>query len=69
MLRVVPMVLIGLIAGPFLGMLIAEYLAGNPGDESGFSRFLYGLWIGPAVGLLLGLALAFLWKTSNPTED
>jgi hypothetical protein len=68
-LRVVPMVLIDLLAGPMIGMLIGEYLAENPSDESGFIGFLYGLWIGPAVGLMLGLALVFLWKPSDPTQD
>ncbi|HIK60089.1 MAG TPA: hypothetical protein EYF98_05285 [Planctomycetes bacterium] len=69
-LRVGSMVLLGLILGPIIGMLIAEYLSGDPGSfgakEDGFVGFLYGLRVGPCVGLVLGLLLAF--RKKNDTE-
>lgn len=56
---VVPLVLacFGLFVGAVTGMLIGDAL-GHPEGE-GFIGFLYGLWIGGAAGLGIGLALAW----------
>ena len=60
-LRVITMMLIGVVIGPLVGMYITEYWAGG-GDslatkQSGFEGFSWGLWIGPVVGLAVGLIL------------
>jgi hypothetical protein len=66
------MVLLGLILGPIIGMLIAKYTAGDPTSfgaaEDGFVGFLYGLRVGPCVGLVLGLLLAFRKKNDTTGE-
>jgi len=58
------MVRLGLILGPIIGMLIAEFASGDPTSfgaaEDGFVVFLYGLRVGPCVGLVLGLVLGLL---------
>ena len=71
-LKVIPMVLLGLILGPIIGMLIAEYTSGDPtsfgAKEDGFVGFLYGLRVGPCVGLVVGLLLAF-GKKNQASEE
>jgi hypothetical protein len=56
------MVLVGLVAGPVIGMLIVKYSYEDPysygAAEAGFVGFLYGLYIGPPVGFVLGVILA-----------
>ena len=58
------MVLVGLVAGPVIGMLIVKYSYKDPNSftaaEGGFEGFLYGLYIGPPVGLVLGVLLALV---------
>jgi|GEM_PF-1039551 MFS family permease len=74
LLIVLPLTLIGLVAGPVIGMLIVEYSHSDPNSfgakEDGFVGFLYGLYIGPGVGFLLGVILALLVpkKNSEHTE-
>ncbi|MAW77925.1 MAG: hypothetical protein CMJ95_11150 [Planctomycetes bacterium] len=64
LLIVLPMVLVGLVAGPVIGMLYVEYSYKDPNSftaaEGGFEGFLYGLYIGPPVGLVLGVLLALV---------
>ena len=64
LLIVLPMVLVGLVAGPVIGMLIVKYSYEDPNSfgaaEGGFVGFLYGLYIGPPVGLVLGVLLALV---------
>ena len=64
LLIVLPMVLVGLVAGPIIGMLIVKYSYADPNSfgaaEGGFEGFLYGLAIGPPVGLVLGVLLALV---------
>ena len=64
LLIVLSMVLVGLVAGPVIGMLIVEYSYEDPNSfgaaEGGFVGFLYGLYIGPPVGLVLGVLLALV---------
>ncbi len=73
-LIVLVMALVGLVAGPVIGMLIVEYSHSDPNSfgakEDGFVGFLYGLYIGPGVGLVLGVILALLIpkKSSEHTE-
>lgn len=73
-LIVLVMALAGLVAGPVIGMLIVEYSHSDPNSfgakEDGFVGFLYGLYIGPGVGLALGLILALIdsKKGSEHTE-
>jgi MFS family permease len=74
LLIVLAMALVGLVAGPVIGMLIVEYSHADPNSygaaEDGFVGFLYGLYIGPGVGFVLGviLALVVLNKSSEHTE-
>jgi hypothetical protein len=55
-------------------MLIVQYSHADPNSfgaaEDGFVGFLYGLYIGPGVGFLLGVILALLVpkKSSEHTE-
>lgn len=69
-MRVLPMVLLGLFLGPVTGMLVVEYSTGDPNSfaakEAGFEGFLYGLWVGPCVGLVVGLCLHALRKRQAP---
>ncbi len=48
--------ILGLLAGPILGMLLADLLSGEllggPRAEAGFGGFLYGLFFGPFVGMV-----------------
>ncbi len=64
LLIVLPMGLVGLVAGPVIGMLIVKYSYDDPNSfgaaEGGFVGFLYGLYIGPPVGLVLGVLLALV---------
>jgi len=66
------MVLLGLILGPIIGMLIAEFASGDPTSfgvaEDGFEGFLYGLRVGPCVGLVLGLLLALSKRNDTNGE-
>ena len=66
------MVLLGLILGPIIGMLIAKFASGSPTSfgvaEDGFVGFLYGLRVGPCVGLALGLLLAFRKRNDTSGE-
>lgn len=72
LLIVLSMVLVGLIAGPVIGMLIVKYSYEDPNSfgaaESGFVGFLYGLYIGPPVGLVLGVLLALV-ASKKSTEQ
>ena len=72
LLIVLSMVLVGLIAGPVIGMLIVEYSYADPNSfgaaEGGFEGFLYGLYIGPPVGLVLGVLLALV-ASKKSTEQ
>lgn len=72
LLIVLPMVLVGLVAGPVIGMLIVEYSYKDPNSfaaaEGGFEGFLYGLYIGPPVGLVLGVLLALV-ASKKSTEQ
>ncbi|MGE4631409.1 MAG: hypothetical protein AAEJ47_00050 [Planctomycetota bacterium] len=58
------MVLVGLLAGPMIGMLVVEYSYADPSSqvakEAGFVGFIYGLWIGPAVGLVLAVIMVLV---------
>lgn len=73
-LIVLVMALAGLVAGPVIGMLIVEYSHSDPNSfgakEDGFVGFLYGLYIGPGVGSVVGLILALIdsKKGSEHTE-
>jgi MFS family permease len=74
LLIVLAMALVGLVAGPVIGMLIVEYSHADPNSygaaEDGFVGFLYGLYIGPGVGFVLGVILALVVskKSSEHTE-
>ena len=74
LLIVLAMALVGLVAGPVIGMLIVEYSHTDPNSygakEDGFVGFLYGLYIGPGVGFVLGVILALVVskKSSKHTE-
>ena len=74
LLIVLAMALVGLVAGPMIGMLIVEFSHADPNSygakEDGFVGFLYGLYIGPGVGFLLGVILALLVpkKSTEHTE-
>ena len=74
LLIVLAMALVGLVAGPVIGMLIVEYSHADPNSfgakEDGFVGFLYGLYIGPGVGFVLGVILALVVskKSSKHTE-
>jgi len=74
LLIVLAMALVGLVAGPVIGMLIVEYSHTDPNSygakEDGFVGFLYGLYIGPGVGFVLGVILALVVskKSSEHTE-
>lgn len=61
MLRVITMMVIGVVIGPLAGTYIAEYWSGSEDSlvikQSGFDGFWRGLWIGPVVGLAVGLIL------------
>ncbi len=63
-LIVLVMALAGLVAGPVIGMLIVEYSHSDPNSfgakEDGFVGFLYGLYIGPGVGSVVGVILALV---------
>lgn len=64
LLIVLPMVLVGLIAGPVIGMLIVKCSYQDPysyrAAEAGFVGFLYGLHSGPPVGFVLGVILVLV---------
>ena len=64
LLIVLAMALVGLVAGPVIGMLIVEYSHSDPNSfgakEDGFAGFLYGLYIGPGVGSVVGVILALV---------
>ena len=62
-LMVIPMVLLGLVLGPVIGM----FISGDGQDE--FIGFLYGLRIGPVAGLLVGIVLGVLRKKSKHPEE
>ena len=74
LLIVLAMALVGLVAGPVIGMLIVQYSHADPNSfgaaEDGFVGFLYGLYIGPGVGFVLGVILALVVskKSSEHTE-
>ena len=74
LLIVLAMALVGLVAGPVIGMLIVQYSHADPNSfgaaEDGFVGFLYGLYIGPGVGFVLGVILALVVskKSSKHTE-
>lgn len=74
LLIVLAMALVGLVAGPVIGMLIVQYSHADPNSfgaaEDGFVGFLYGLYIGPGVGSVLGVILALVVskKSSEHTE-
>ena len=69
LLIVLAMALVGLVAGPVIGMLIVEYSHTDPNSygakEDGFVGFLYGLYIGPGVGFVLGVILALVVSKRN----
>jgi MFS family permease len=64
LLIVLAMALVGLVAGPVIGMLIVQYSHADPNSfgaaEGGFVGFLYGLYIGPPVGSVVGVILALV---------
>jgi MFS family permease len=74
LLIVLAMALVGLVAGPMIGMLIVEFSHADPNSygakEDGFVGFLYGLYIGPGVGFVLGVILALVVskKSTEHTE-
>ena len=74
LLIVLAMALVGLVAGPVIGMLIVQYSHADPNSfgaaEDGFVGFLYGLYIGPGVGFVLGVILALVVskKSTEHTE-
>jgi uncharacterized protein YqgC (DUF456 family) len=55
------MMLIGVVIGPLVGIYIAEYWSGSEDSlvikKSGVDGFRQGLWMGPLVGLVVGLLL------------
>lgn len=51
-------IVIGGLGGAMAGSFIGESLGSAEGE--GFIGFLYGLWIGPVVGLACGLLAAWL---------
>ena len=61
--RIVIGVVLGAIAGlliaPVVGLLVSGDSSTMGGKEQGFVGFLYGVYWGPAVGALLGAALAW----------
>jgi len=69
LLIVLAMALVGLVAGPVIGMLIVKYSHADPNSfgaaEDGFVGFLYGLYIGPGVGSVLGVILALVVSKRN----
>ncbi len=72
LLIVLAMALVGLVAGPVIGMLIVQYSHADPNSfgaaEDGFVGFLYGLYIGPGVGSVVGVILALVVSKRN-SED
>ena len=69
LLIVLAMALAGLVAGSVIGMLIVKYSHSDPNSfgaaEDGFVGFLYGLYIGPGVGSVVGVILALVVSKRN----